>query len=223
MVSTEVALIFPTVWSFLGYVGNWMAFFVFGFLAIGIVTLEHSFKTMRQNVISGLSRWEYLNGKLVFLGAVAFAATIYYVLCALAIGFTHTASIRWSKVWQYWDLIPRYFLLCWGYMIFAMMLGLLIRRTGISLFVYFGYILFLESVIRFYMLFELELGPNTRFFPMNVLEDLVPAPQTELAIEFLESNGFSMFLRPHEAVIGSLFYLAIFVGISWWRINRSDL
>ncbi|MCB0639107.1 MAG: ABC transporter permease, partial [Lewinella sp.] len=111
-VSPRIFYIFPSVWGFLGYVGNWMAFFCFGFLAIGMVTLEQSFRTQRQNIITGLSRWQYLRGKITFLAAVALAATLYYVICALLIGLAHTESLRWSKVWQDIHVIPTYFLMC---------------------------------------------------------------------------------------------------------------
>lgn len=222
-VSPRIFYIFPTVWGFLGYVGNWMAFFCFGFLSIGIMTVEQGYRTQRQNIITGLSRGEYLRGKIAFIAAIALAATLYYVACALLIGWAHTESLRWSKVWQEAAQIPTYFLMCMGYMLFGLLLGVLIRRTGIAIFAYFGYILFLETVVRYYLLFELKLGPNTRYFPLNVIEDLAPVPSSRIAEEFLTNFGFSMFLTLQQATIAGLLYMSLFVMLAWWRLRRVDL
>ncbi|MEM6723320.1 MAG: hypothetical protein AAF598_04735, partial [Bacteroidota bacterium] len=44
---------FPYVWESIGYAGNWISLFLFGFLAILMVSNEFSFKTFRQNVMTG--------------------------------------------------------------------------------------------------------------------------------------------------------------------------
>ena len=93
LVTNEVFFIFPTVWEYLGYVGNWLCFFFFGFLSIIIVTTEYSYRTMRQNIITGLSRRQYFMGKVYFILAMSLLATAYYVLCALLIGYFSTASV----------------------------------------------------------------------------------------------------------------------------------
>ena len=47
---------FPTIWEWLGYFGNWMVFFVLGFLSVLMVTNEYNNRTLRQNIITGLDR-----------------------------------------------------------------------------------------------------------------------------------------------------------------------
>ncbi|MCB0635144.1 MAG: hypothetical protein KDC54_00925, partial [Lewinella sp.] len=120
-------------------------------------------------------------------------------------------------------VIPTYFLMCMGYMLFGLMLGLLIRRTGVTIFVYFGYILFLESVIRYYCMFELEAGRGMQFLPLNAIEDLAPVPSSQIAEQFLQEQGFSMFLSTTEATVASILYMGLFIAIAWWRLRRADL
>jgi hypothetical protein len=50
---------FPKVWEAAAYAGNWMVFFFLGFLGVLIITNEISYKTLRQNLITGMSREEY--------------------------------------------------------------------------------------------------------------------------------------------------------------------
>jgi len=54
--STDKIFTFPGIWEYLGYVGNWLVFFFLGFIMLYIITSEVNFKTMRQNIITGLSR-----------------------------------------------------------------------------------------------------------------------------------------------------------------------
>jgi hypothetical protein len=67
---------FPTVWQYLGYIGNWLCFFFFGFLSIVVVTTEHSYRTMRQNIITGLSRQQYFLSKFYLIVVVSLLAAL---------------------------------------------------------------------------------------------------------------------------------------------------
>ena len=76
--TTEVLFIFPTVWEYLGYVGNWLTFFFMGFFAVLMITLEYSNRTLRQNIINGFTRVEFYKAKIYFVLAISFLATLYY-------------------------------------------------------------------------------------------------------------------------------------------------
>ena len=223
LLTNEVLFIFPTVWQYLGYVGGWLCFFFFGFLSIIMVTNEYSNKTMRQNIITGLSRKQYFLSKLYFIIAVSLAATAWYVICSFTIGYFNTETIYWHKVWQHADYIPRYFLMCMGYMSFGLFLGFLLKRTGIAMFLYLAYIMFLELILRWGVHFQLIKDRSMHFYPMNAIEDLTPIPVTEIAEEFISNYGFSFFLSPIEAVITTTVYSCIFIWAAFRIIRRSDL
>jgi len=223
LMTNEVFFIFPTVWEYLGYIGNWLCFFFFGFLSIISVTLEHSYRTMRQNIITGMSRGQYFRGKLYFILAVCLAATLYYALVGFTIGYFSTETIYWHKVWQNADLIPRYFLMCFGYMSFGLFLGLLIRRTGIALFLYLSYVMFIELILRWGVHMQLFNHRSMHFYPMNATEDLVPAPFLGMADNFMAQQGFSIYLQPGEAAVTVLVYSAIFLYLGYRRVKYSDL
>lgn len=223
LMTNEVFFIFPTVWEYLGYVGNWLCFFFFGFLAIIIVTTEYTFRTMRQNIITGLSRGQYFLGKVYFILAMSLLAAAYYALCAFLIGYFSTSSIYWHKVWQNADYVPRYFLMCLGYMSFGLMLGFLVKRTGIALFLYLAYIMFIEQILRWGVHLQLVEHRSMHFYPMNAVEDLVPLPFSQMAEQFLSQYGFQLFLSPVEAAATTIAYSTIFIGLAYLSVRRSDL
>lgn len=221
--SNEVFFMFPTVWQYLGYIGNWLCFFFFGFLSIVVVTTEHSYRTMRQNIITGLSRQQYFLSKFYLIFMVSLFAALYYAICGFTIGYFNTEAIYPHKVWQHADYIPRYFLMCFGYMSFGLFLGFLIRRTGIALFLYLAYIMFIELILRWGVHLQIAEHRSMHFYPMNAVEDLVSLPFMEMADEFTSKYGFSIYLQPWEASITVLVYSALFLYFAYWRVTRSDL
>ena len=222
LVSRDSLYMFPTIWGYLGYIGNWLSFFFLGFLSVIMVTAENSYKTFRQNIITGLSRNEYFAGKIIFILTICLMATLYYTLVGLVIGFMNTDTIYFSKIFQGGDIIPRFFLMCLGYMSFGFFLGVLIKRTGIALFIYLIYIMFIESVLRGIHFYYFK-SKTMHFYPMNANEDLVPIPFAEVAKQFMKENDFSLFLEPYQAVITVCIYTSIFLFFAYRKIKYSDI
>ena len=222
LVSRESLYMFPTVWGYLGYIGNWLSFFFLGFLSVIIVTFENSNRTFRQNIITGLSRNEFFAAKVLFILTICLAATMYFALVGMAIGFTNTETIYFSKVVQEINLIPRFFLMCLGYMSFGFFLGVLIKRTGIALFIYLIYIMFIELILRGIHFYYIR-NWTMQIYPMNAVEDLVPIPFSKIAEGFLKENEFSLFLDPGLAAILVCIYTAIFLFFAYRKIKYADI
>ena len=214
---------FPTVWGWLGYNGNWLVFFVFGFLAVLMITNEYSYRTLPQKMITGMHRSSFFVSKLYFMLAICLGATLYYSLCSVVIGLAHADTIYFSTVFKNWDMMPRYFLMSLGYMSFGLMVAVLIRRTGIALFVYLAYTMFLEPVFRWAVHLRLWKHPSVNYYPLNSFEDLCPVPFSPQADWFLKEHNFQLWLSPTLAVILSIGYIGLFLSLSLWRLERSDL
>ena len=223
IVSTKVLFMFPTVWEYLGFVGNWLTYFLFGLLGVILITSEFSYKTFRQNVITGLDRSQFFYSKIAFYFAICLFGTLYYALVALIIGYFNTESIYWQKVWQHLDYLPRYLMMCFGYMSLGMVFGFLIKRTALALIGYLGYSFFLEPVLRWAVHRNIWQHQSMHYYPVNGFEDLVPAPFIGFADDFLKQFGFSLFLTPWQAVTVSTCYISLFLWISWRIVRKSDI
>ncbi|MCC6727086.1 MAG: hypothetical protein IT258_21465, partial [Saprospiraceae bacterium] len=216
--------VFPSVWEWLGYAGNWISFFVLGFIAVLMVTNEFSNRTLRQNIIGGLHREEFFKSKLVFILVTAAAATVYYAISALVIGAAHLEETPYlSTVFKHIDYIPRYFLMATGYMSFGLLVGLLTRKTGIALFVFIAYAMILEPLIRWlpHMYFIKNL--SMALYPINSMEDLVPNVALEFFFDPIKNFAFRMVLTPLEAAIATVSYTSLFFFFSYKRLKNSDL
>lgn len=225
VMSKDIFFVFPSIWQYLGYMGNWLCFFIFGFMGALMITNEVKNKTLRQNIITGLSRREFYLGKLSTIFLVSTLATIYFFLVGFTTGFMHTETIYWAKVWQEISLVFRYWLMTMSYMTIGFFIGTLIKKTGLALFIYLAYTFFLEKLIRYAVHAKIASNKSIHYYPMNATSDLVPfnTPFNNMAEDFLEQNDYSIFLPPTEAVIVTAIYLVLFSGLSYWLLQRRDL
>ncbi len=215
---------FPTVWAWLGYIGNWMVYFVLGFMSVLLVTNEHSNRTLRQNIITGLKREEFFKSKVVFMAVIALAATIYYAVCALVIGLLHADDALYlSTVFKNVDMVPRFWLMSMGYMSFGLLIGLLVKRTGIALFLYLAYSMVVESILRWVVHLYFFKNVSMNFYPLNAMEDLAPMPLADYADDLMKQQGFRMLLTPMEASVATSIYVLLFLFLSYKRLKNSDL
>lgn len=214
---------FPDVFIYLGYVGNWLTFFLLGFLSVLFITQEFSSRTFRQNIITGLTRADMFWSKLWFLTAVALGATVYYGLAAMALGLIHSDALYASVITKHIDYLPRFFVMCLGYMSFGLLLGAWIRRTGFALFLYFAYGIFIEPVLRWGVHQNLFKHQSMHYYPMNAFEDLAPVPFSEMTKGFEKEFGFQFFLTGEQAMITSLVFISLFLVATYALITRRDL
>lgn len=222
-ISNEVFFMFPTIWIFIAYIGNWLAFFLLGYLGVVIVTTEYQNKTLRQSIMSGVSRADFLWGKLVFAAGISLAATFYMILCGLVIGYLNTDVVISSKLWEHADLFPRFWLMCFGYMSFGMLVGFLIKRTALSLMLYLGYIAMIEPVFRWAFHNKYFPGVSMNFYPINSIEELIPIPYLDVLNKYGNDTAFDYIVPPMQATIAALIFIAIFISLMKMRIEKSDL
>ncbi|HAK12034.1 MAG TPA: ABC transporter permease, partial [Chitinophagaceae bacterium] len=75
---------FPETWHSVAYFSSWFVM-IPSILVIMVITNEYTYKTHRQNIIDGMSRQEFMLGKMIDVAIIAGVATI---MCALvATGF----------------------------------------------------------------------------------------------------------------------------------------
>ena len=219
----EILFMFPNIWSYLGYIGNWLVFFLMGFLAVQSVSNETLNRTLRQNIINGLSRTDFFLSKLSFLTLINMGATLYYVLWALIFGITNTETVYASKVYENVDTAFRFFLMSMGYTSIGLFLGLLFSRSILGLFVYFSYNLFIERIIRWVLIRKI-LGTKAMLFaPANAISDLVPVPVPKILNQAVDETGIRPFLYPSEAIITAIVFTSLFLYAAYYLLKTRDL
>lgn len=227
---TEDIFSFPGIWEYQFYVASWLVFFFLGYVVIYMVTSEVDYKTMRQNIIAGLTRKEFFLAKISSILFIATISTILYILVCLAFGFFYNDPVSLEGAFDKNSLlfIAKYFLMNLAYMGFGLMLAMLIRKSGIAIFFYVSYIIFIEPVIKVlsasYLINETSITRFVNFLPLNAIEDLGPLPFYKLGTNLPSfADGMEFLLSDTEAIVSSLIYTGIFYAVAYWIFMRRDL
>lgn len=212
---------FPGVWSWLGYDGNWMIFFALGFLVVYMTSIEISYKTMRQNIITGLTRKQYFLSKVLVVLVFTVLATILYAVLGFAIGWVHTPNPTFEFAMDNDWAIGRYFLMCLGYLSFALLIGFAIKNSGLAVLTYLSYGILIEPMIRWLGHTQIWDGNSRNYYPLNAMEDLMPMPLYKAA-GYLK-NLEQMVLPYSHAAIVSAISIVLFIGLAYYIFVKRDM
>ncbi len=163
---------FPKVWQTVGWMSSWLLYFP-GILFIMLLTNEFNFKTHRQNIIDGWARKQFVTVKFVFAILFSVVATFFNVLVALLFGSLTTGS---SFSFQGIENVGYIFIQTVAYITFAMFLGVLFRKSGAAIAVFFLYGLIFEWLITVLLNFQMHLTPVGYFLPLQVTDVMLPIP-----------------------------------------------
>ena len=223
---------FPYIWHFNTYIASILKFF----LAIVIVSMmanEYSYGTLKQNLIDGLSKKEFIKSK--FLTVVVFAAfsTIFIFFLSLILGLIFSSYNEPSIIFSQMDYLIAYFIKLVGFFSFCLFLGILVKRSAFALGFLFVWNI-IESIIigilNFKVFPENDYDKNfTRFLPLESMSNLIVEPFTKLSvIKNIETTiGGAANLKDYDvhwyAVLIVLAWTAIFIYSSYALLKRRDL
>ena len=215
----------PMIWDYNAAIQQHLIYVLLGFFVITTLCGEVSNKTMRQNIICGYTRGEYFTAKVASYIAIAFIASLLYFVSTLILGFFHTDGASLSLLLDN-NLLPvRYFLACCGFMSFALMVSLLVRRAGLAIFLYFGAIVMLEQMLRGLFVYITKSWSVSRYFPLNSFEDLLPNPFYKMPdfIDLPDGVDIQVVLPYSHAMLATIVYTAIFTWAAWVLMKKRDL
>ena len=207
---------FPIIWNNLA----WLAGFYQMILAVIIIvdiSNEFSFKTMRQNMIDGLDKRDFVVSKfwLIFLLSIAF--TIVLGIYILVMGLIFTEAEVGVDIWQGAEYLLAFFIQCLGYLSFALLITVLVKKAGLSLIIVFAYS-FIENIIALRYKGEFRFGADeevtlwTDFLPLQLLNNPIPP-------SFLKMPNFGPGDRDKEEAIGSM--QDMFIAMDWQLLGLS--
>ncbi len=219
---------FPYIWHITTF---FIAFFKF-FFAIVVVSMignEYSNRTLKQNLIDGLSKKEVILSKFYFILAYSVVVTALVFVITLIIGMSNAPSsaLYVDIIFDGSEFILAYFLKLLTFFSLCLCVGVLIKRSAFSL--GFLFILYIAEMI-FYALTKFEWSNAQtadsifQFMPYTSMWNLINDPVTRM---INVNNPGEM--RPtdyavhwYEIVI-ALSWIAIYIFLSYRLLKRRDL
>jgi len=214
---------YPHIWDYLGYAGNWMVFFFLGVLIIYTVTIEVANKTLRQAIINGMSRNTFLLAKCLNIVGISLLATAVYTILCIIFGWINTEDASMSMMMDNQFAIGRFFLMCLGYLSFALFLAFLFRKSGIAVFFYLAYVIIMEPLLRVLTRQYLFSNKYLNYYPLNAMEDLMPSPIFRVAEKLPSDIDYEFLLTYKEATLLSIIYSVIFLSATWYLFQKRDI
>lgn len=229
--STKKVFMFPNVWEVLSWMASWFNMLFLGIIIIVLTGNEFSFKTARTQIMNGLSRNEFLLGKSLVILIIALWGLLLVFLTSIVVGLFFTPDVTFSLIFQNSSSILIYFLQATAYMFFALLIVSLFRSNALSIMMYLLIFILIEPIIRVF--FPKVVRP---YFPTKVLKDLTPFPEF-LSItsdsKVVDASGQNQFdldaigILPSSIPMGTsivlaIIYIALFVGITYWIIQKRD-
>ena len=125
---------FPDVWLNLVWFSGWLKT-VLAIMVVISITNEYTYRTLRQNVIDGLSRSEFLISKILTNVLLSFMSVAMIFVIGLVTGLIYTPQVEVSRIFTDLEFFPAYFLEIFFFLSYALMLGILIQRSGLTIIV----------------------------------------------------------------------------------------
>lgn len=170
---------FPDIWHNMTYIATYFKLFL-AFIVIISVNNEITYRTLRQNIIDGLSKRDVLVSKFIVIISLSLAATIFLFMICWVLGMIFS-NVRGSEViFRELEFLPAYFLEVCTFLALAFLLSLLIKKSGFVIVLLFMYTLMFEPILTVF----LEHYPNTPevlkaivpYFPIKSLNNLISIP-----------------------------------------------
>lgn len=123
---------FPYIWHFNTFVA---AIFKL-FLAIVIVSMmsnEYTNKTIKQNLIDGLSKKEFIASKFLTVLVFAGISTLFVFVVSLVLGGLYSDYTELSIVFSDLEFLLAFFVKLVGFFSFCLFLGILVKRSAFAL------------------------------------------------------------------------------------------
>lgn len=204
---------FPDVWLNLVW---WSGLFkvLLGIMVVISITNEYSYRTLRQNIIDGLSRWQFLGSKILLNALLSLLSVLLIFVIAGVTGFIYTPDIQWKYVFTDLEFYLAYFLEIFEYLSFALLLGILIRRSGLTII-----LLLLSGMLELIIKLNIDdyFPESVRFFPLESISQLVPLPVYRYA--FMEIQDYVKLSSVAIAVSWTL----VFNYLSYLRLKKADI
>lgn len=204
---------FPDVWLNLIWCAGLLKI-VLGVMVVISVTNEYTYRTLRQNVIDGLSRSEFLTSKILTNILFSLISVLMIFIIGLVTGLIYSPTVEFDRMVVDLEFFPVYFLEIFFFLSFAMMLGILIQRAGLTII-----LLLLAQAIESIITAKVDnyLPSLIAFFPMRSMWNLIEWPFPRYA--FQEIKDYVDF----KSVAIVLVWALLFNYFSLLKLKKSDI
>lgn len=207
----EVPFVFPRVWHAASWMGG-LFFVIIGMLFILLITNEVQYRTHRQNIIDGWSRMDFLKAKFSLLIFFVLVGTALVFIMGLIVGsiYSPVSTQMFHSVYY----VGYFMLMATLYLMLAFLIAILVKRTGLSIIIYFTVVCMLDNVL--WLIFTLRDSQVGYFMPLEAADSLVPNPFKPAIMEKRTVADYTL-------IAAALVYISVYGYIIISYFKKTDL
>ncbi len=205
---------FPDVWQNLVYISGFFKI-VLAIMVVISVTNEFAYRTVRQNIIDGLSRWQFVQSKIYTNVLLSLMSVAMVFVIGLVTGMIYSPELKISYILTDLEFFPAYFLEVFAFVSYALLLGVLVQRSGLTII-----LLLLSNMIEWIL--KAKIVPDDmqwlkQLFPMESISNLVSLPFARYALQ--EIQDYVSLVSVAIAVV----WTCLFNYFAYLKLEKSDI
>ena len=219
---------FPYIWHFNTFMAAIFKFFLL-LVIVSMMANEYSNKTLKQNLIDGLSKKEFILSKFYTVVLLAFVSTVFVFFVSLILGYSYSDFTEFSIVATDLEYLFAFFIKLIGFFSFGLFLGILVKRSAFAV----GAMLVWSMIEGFtkgmlYWKFKEYVDEVMQFLPLEAMANLIKEPFTRLsAVQTVAKQVGEDLTKDFSVQIFDLvivgIWTVIFIYLSYALLKKRDL
>ncbi|MDO5105708.1 ABC transporter permease [Capnocytophaga sp.] len=218
---------FPFIWHFNTFFADYFKLFL-AVVIVSMIASEYSNKTLKQNLIDGLSKKEFILSKFLTVVLFALISTVVVFVISMILGLMYSTFNEIGIIFSQTEFLLAYFLKLVGFFSICLFFSVLTRKSAFSLgFLILWYVI--EAIILGISHYnDGALKPFTRFLPLEAMGNLIKQPFTRMSAIKEAANQVGINANYNYAVQWTDIFITlgwtfIFIYLSYYLIKRRDL
>ncbi|MCB0398826.1 MAG: ABC transporter permease subunit [Winogradskyella sp.] len=218
---------FPIIWHITTFFASYFKFF-FAIVVVSMIGNEYSNKTLKQNLIDGLSKKEFILSKFYTIVFFSLCATILIGVASFFIGLYYSSYTEASIIFREIEFLLAYFVKLVGFFSLCLFFGMLLQRSAFAL--GFLFVLYIIEWLVFWGAYEVFDSADSafkvkNFLPLESMYKLIDQPiQRIVMTKFPEKTDIAYDYAVHWYEIAIVLgWSAIFIFLSYQLLKKRDL
>ena len=225
---------FPYIWHFNTYMAAILKFFLL-LVIVSMMANEYSYKTLKQNLIDGLSKKEFILSKFYAVLTFALVSTIFVFVVSLILGFIYSDYNEFTIIISDLEYILAFFIKLVGFFSFGLFLGILVKRSAFAVGAMLVWLIG-ESILKGYLFWAFKDSENTsekvdaimQFLPLEAMANLIKEPFSRLgAVRSVANQVGETFTKSYAVEISTILIVSawtfVFIYLSYALLKKRDL
>ncbi|AUC83965.1 ABC transporter permease [Polaribacter sp. ALD11] len=225
---------FPYIWHFNTYMAAILKFFLL-LVIVSMMANEYSYKTLKQNLIDGLSKKEFILSKFYTVVVFALVSTVFVFVISLILGLCYSDYNEFAIITSDLQYLLAFFIKLVAFFSMGLFFGILVKRSAFAvgaMVVWF----FAESIFKGYLFWSFKDSENIsekvdaimQFLPFEAMSNLIKEPFTRLgAVRSVANQIGETFTKSYAVDFSTIIIVSvwtfIFIYLSFALLKKRDL